>query len=172
MEPLNKDARRKSFTSFLTLFLITIGLVVALVFFSVQVPFKDNEKLRKEVIKFDKEKMQAERFSLTLKETMDLMEKLSVSGDINNSGRLDAEVTKKINEMYALGGADSTVLKTLYSDVVTVMFQLQAANGRLRNASSADQDIEALRAELNQWKMQANMYQQQNDQLRIELSRR
>jgi hypothetical protein len=172
MEPLNKDARRKGFTSFLLLFLITIALVVALVFFSVQVPFKDNEKLRKEVVKFDKEKMQAGRFSTSLKEAMDLMEKLNVSGDVNNSGRIDAEITKKVNEMYTLGGADSTALKALYGDVVTIMFQLQAANSRLRNANSADQSLEALRAELNQWKMQANLYQQQNDQLRIELSRR
>ncbi len=170
MEPLNKEARRKEFTNFLILFLVTITLVVALVFFSVQVPFRDNEKLRKEVVKFEKEKMQAERFSTSLKNAMDLMEKVNVSGD--NSGMLDAEITKKVNEMYTLGGADSTVLKSLYGDVVTVMFQLQAANSRLRNASSTDQNLEALKAELNQWKMQANLYQQQNDQLRIELSRR
>jgi hypothetical protein len=170
MEPLNKETRRKGFTSFLLLFLVTIALVVALVFFSVQVPFRDNEKLRKEVVKFDKEKMQAARFSSSLKEAMDLNEKINQSGD--NSGILDAEITKKVNEMYTLGGADSAELKALYGDVVTVMFQLQAANSRLRNASSTDQSLDALKSELNQWKMQANLYQQQNDQLRIELSRR
>jgi uncharacterized coiled-coil DUF342 family protein len=170
MEPINNTERRKAFTSFFTLFLTTIALVVALVFFSVQVPFKDNAKLRKAIAKLDKEKIQADQFSSKLQESIDLLDGVNQS-DINVL-QVSSDLQIRLNELSAIGDNDSTMFKTLYNNVRTCMFKLQDATVKLKNAGNADQNIQSLNNTIAQLQQQIFMLTQQNDQLRIELSRK
>ena len=55
MEALNKKERNDAYASFLVFFLLTAALLLLAVFFAYQVPFKENERLRKQLKKYDHE---------------------------------------------------------------------------------------------------------------------
>lgn len=65
MQPLNRAERSNAFFRFLLLFLITVAMVVAVVFFSTQVPWKENDKLRQTISRLKDEKTGSETFNTT-----------------------------------------------------------------------------------------------------------
>ena len=48
MKPKNSKERRNSFLKFLALFLVTVGMIMAAVFFTYRVPTKENALLREQ----------------------------------------------------------------------------------------------------------------------------
>ncbi|GAA4737537.1 type VI secretion system TssO [Flavisolibacter ginsenosidimutans] len=62
MKPLNSAERTNAFLRFLLLFLITVALIVTVIFFSIEVPRKENDQLRQKVLAMQKEKETSESF--------------------------------------------------------------------------------------------------------------
>jgi hypothetical protein len=66
MKPLNRAERNNAFLGFLLLFVITIGTVLTVVFVSIEVPFRENEQLRRRIIMMQKEKKVSDSFKVAM----------------------------------------------------------------------------------------------------------
>ncbi|HMP91506.1 MAG TPA: type VI secretion system TssO [Phnomibacter sp.] len=170
MQPLNKEERQKAFGSFLVLFIVTIALVVLMVFFSVQVPFKQNEQLRDRIAQMDKDKNQTAVFVLKMNETMNLLREVD-KADVS-SEMVEIKIEQKVGELYSMAGADSSIMKSMYSNVVEVMSNLLAAKKRLRQSSGNDQTVANLQQQLDRCNSQLLQAQANNQALMLQLQQR
>ncbi|RYZ30803.1 MAG: hypothetical protein EOO10_01485 [Chitinophagaceae bacterium] len=78
MKPQNKTERSRAFMRFLLLFIVTISLVVVAIFYSIEVPQAENEKLRHKLAALQKESESTANFNELLEEAMDELNKLSI----------------------------------------------------------------------------------------------
>ncbi|CAN5750843.1 hypothetical protein BH10BAC3_BH10BAC3_36400 [soil metagenome] len=148
MQPVNQAERRKAFTNFLLFFLATIVLILAAVFFSVQVPFKQNDKLQEQVAAIESERTLAERFSNKLNETLGYFESVNKPGI--QSEMVNDKINQNLSAMTSMISVDSTSLKGLYQNVITSLYDLQGAKKDLRGASSLDASVGDLTSQLQQ----------------------
>ena len=81
MKPLNRAERTNAFLRFLLLFTITVALIVAVVLFSIEVPWKENDRLRQRVARMQKETDASETFNTTVRETVDELNKFETKKD-------------------------------------------------------------------------------------------
>jgi len=81
MEVLNKKERLSSFLLFLFLFLLTIGIILAAVFFDFQIPKKELKTLRGENTELRNEYAFQKKFSGKLEETKIFTDLLDVDGE-------------------------------------------------------------------------------------------
>src|SRR5438067_10648036 len=108
MKPINRAERKKAFWNFLLFFLITVAVIVAAVLFSVQVPFKENDRLRKEADVAYNEKVFLQGFEIRMQETMNLLDSVNLSDRafwFNN--RIDhniKEMTGLLNDSLSVKG--------------------------------------------------------------------
>ena len=110
MKPLNQSERRKAFGSFLLFFLITIAVVVIAVFSSMQVPFKDNQKLKKEKAANDKEMNILVEFDKKMVHTTRLLDSFHLA---RNRFQAEADINKNLEDLASLANANGT--GTIYS---------------------------------------------------------
>ena len=148
MKPVNQAERRRAFTNFMLFFIATIALIIAAVFFSVQVPFKQNNKLQAQVSAIENEKSLAERFANKLNETMGYFE--SVNKPDMQSEMLNDKITQNLSAMTSMISVDSTMFKGLYQNVITTLYEYQGAKKDLRGASSLDASVGELQSKLSQ----------------------
>jgi hypothetical protein len=148
MQPVNQAERRKAFTNFLLFFIATIVLILAAVFFSVQVPFKQNNKLQAQVSAIESEKSLAERFANKLNETMGYFESVNKPG--MQSEMLNNQITQNLSSMTSMISVDSTMFKGLYQNVISTLYDFQGAKKDLRGASSLDASVGELQSKLAQ----------------------
>ena len=146
MQVQNSKERKKAFWNFLVFFVVTIGLVITTVFFSVQVPFKQNQKLQGEIARIEKERAQAEQFALKMNEAIGLFEKVNQNGE--QTELIDANITKNLNELNSMIGKDSTELRMLYNNVIVSLYDLQASKKKARSISADDASIAEVRNQL------------------------
>ena len=161
MKPLNSEERKKAFVKFLALFILTAGLIVVAVYFGVQVPFKQNERLRSQVNAFERQKSFTENFDVVLtdvKASLDTINRAGVQAEL-----ADGRVSEQLKKMNAMIDADSASAKRFYQNVVQNLAELQVAKKQLRDASGKDanlsqllQQIETLKSDLNQSRTEAN----------------
>ena len=78
MKPLNRAERNNTFLGFLLLFLITICIVITVVFFSIKVPFSENERLRSKVLVMQHENDLSDSFKVAMNETMNELTKFDL----------------------------------------------------------------------------------------------
>src|SRR3954452_15026742 len=78
MKPLNRAERNNAFLGFLLLFLITIGIVITVVLFSIKVPFSENERLRSQVLIMQHEEDLSDSFRVAMDETMNELKKFDL----------------------------------------------------------------------------------------------
>ena len=79
MEPINKTERSKAFGTFLLFFIITATLIIAAVFFSVQVPFSENRQLKEQIQKIEAERHTNEKFQAHLDSVVQLFDEYTKS---------------------------------------------------------------------------------------------
>ncbi|OLY94428.1 hypothetical protein SAMN05444008_10129 [Cnuella takakiae] len=73
MKPLNRAERNSAFMNFLLVFLLTVATIMAVVFFSIRVPSKQNEKLRERIAFMEAENAFAEKFGLAMQGTLEAL---------------------------------------------------------------------------------------------------
>ncbi len=161
MKPLNAAERKKAFVRFLIFFISTTLLIVLAIFFGVQVPFKQNEELRKQISVNEREKGFTETFAAKMDETKHLLD--SVNRAEVQAELVDGKISENLKKMNAMIDNDSIGAKKLYQDVVQNFADLQFAKKQLRDASGKDanlsenlKQIEALKSDLNQARSEAN----------------
>jgi regulator of replication initiation timing len=161
MQPINTTERKKAFGGFLIFYLITTALIITAVCFGVQVPFKQNEKLKDQIGTFEKQKAFSESFSTEiadLKRQLDSVNRAGVQAEL-----VDGKISEKLKRLNGMVDNDSTVDKKLYQDQVQAYVDLQFAKKQLRDASGKDanlsqylQQIEMLKSDLNQARSESN----------------
>ena len=76
MMPLNTAERKSAFFLFLLFFIISLVIVVATVFFGVQVPLKQNELLKSQIADFQNDREFLQKFSGKVSETWSMLDKI------------------------------------------------------------------------------------------------
>ena len=97
MKPLNQVERTRAFLRFLLLFLITALLIVAVVMFSVEVPLRENEQLRKKLATQQIENAVSHSFDERMKEAVEEMR--NFGANIEPPRATYESVKGKIDEM-------------------------------------------------------------------------
>lgn len=153
MQPVNQAERRKAFTSFLLFFIATVALILAAVFFSVQVPFRQNNKLQEQVAAIESERTLAERFGNKLNETLGYFESVNKPGI--QSEMVNEKINQNLSAMTSMISVDSTMFKGLYQNVITSLYDFQGAKKDLRGASTLDASVGELQSKLAQCQAEA-----------------
>lgn len=174
MKPLNAAERQKAFINFLLFFIGTTALILLAVYFGIQVPFRQNEKLRDQIAVFEKERAFAETFTGKMSDTKKMLDTINIAGV--QSELMDGKINENLKAMNAMPDRDSVSSKKLYQMIVQNYADLQFAKKQLRDASGKDanlsqslQTIEQLKNDLQQVKNENLMLrmatQQQQPQL-------
>ena len=161
MKSLNAADRNQAFLSFLLFFIITIAVIIAAVFFSIQVPFKENDQLKEKIAVAEKQRDFTEHFVDKMETTIKLLDSVNLPNV--RSELIDGAIDDNLKNMLAMTNNDtSTQIKNLYKNVVYNFYDLQGAKKQLREASGKDVNFGNLQAE------NANLHsqvQQANSQL-------
>ncbi|TDH28058.1 hypothetical protein EXU57_06235 [Segetibacter sp. 3557_3] len=137
MKPQNHRERRRAFVNFLVLFLFTTAVISACIFYSFQVPLKENEKLRNELATVDQHQHTTMLFLERMDRTIRLLDSVNLAGV--QAALIDGDIDENLKVMKSIVHSDSTMqLKTLYSNVIENCYDLQHAKKQLREVSGKD----------------------------------
>lgn len=146
MRPLNQKERSKALTNFLILFSITIAIVIAAVFFSIEVPFTQNKQLRDQMDVVAKERDFSEKFVAKMGETMNLLDSVNKNG-VSSPEIIDNKIKSNVADMSGMIDNDSISQKNLYKTIVNTFGELRLAKKDLRDVSGKDANLTALQKE-------------------------
>jgi hypothetical protein len=135
MKPINRAERNNAFLGFLLLFLTTIGIVLTTVFFSIKVPFQENELLRSKLKVIQIEKNLSDSFRVEMDRTLNELAKFdSKKGSATTTNR---NVELQIKKMGRLVNNRSNLIseedKIIYELVLQNLADLNDAKMRIRN---------------------------------------
>lgn len=146
MQPLNKDERKKTFINFLLLFLLCIAIITTTIFFSIQVPFKQNDRLLREMRSYVKEKEFSTAFMTEMSEIAGMLDTINTKA--LKPDLLDGSITESIKKLNLKIDADSANDKSLYRRVVFILSDIQAAKKQLRDITGKDVNADDLRKQI------------------------
>ncbi len=154
MKPLNTKERQSAFIYFLIFFIVTNGLIVLAVFFGMQIPFKQNEKMQQQVTSLQKQQAFAQNFSAKMSDARVLLDTVNRAGV--PSDLIDSKITENLKDLDAMTLRDSSVLKIFYQNIVQDMSNFQFAKKQLRDCSNQNVDRGQLLQQLEEWKNNYN----------------
>ena len=146
MSPHNQAERSHAFRNFLLFFILTVALIIAAVFFSIQVPLKHNEQLREQLTLVENERTFSSTFVNKMSETMNLLDSIMLNEVQGKAELIDGKITENLQKMNAMIN-DSLSGKSLYRNVVLNFADLQRAKKQLRDASGKDANFGNLQKE-------------------------
>jgi Type VI secretion system, TssO len=146
MEPLNKTDRKKAFTNFFLLFLLCIAIIATTIFFSIQVPFKQNERLLMEMRTHVKEREFSTDFMTQMSGIAGMLDTINTKA--LKPDLLDGRITEGIKKLNLKIDADSTNNKPLFRSVVFVLSDIQTAKKQLREITGKDINADDLRKQI------------------------
>lgn len=123
MKPLNRVERSNAFLGFLILFFITIGVIVTVIFFSIEVPLQESKQLRKTVFMMQKEKEASDSFAVAMRAAMYELENF----DLKRRGESAFRVEDKIEDMRKWLKVLPDSNSSIYASVVKNIEQLNEA---------------------------------------------
>lgn len=157
MSPINQDARRKSFLYFLLFFAITVGVITTTILFSFQVPFKENQKLRREMDRAENEKAFMQSFEIKLEETMNLLDSVNLSAD--NAYLMDSKISRNIDAMLTMSANDSISFKGMVNIIIDNLKNLQVAKKQLRDVNNSAVELEKKDRQIERLENEVRDYQ-------------
>lgn len=131
MKSLNRAERNSAFLGFLLLFFITIGLVVVAFFFSMEVPFKENEQLRKKIAVLETEKELADSFNVAMNIAMNELTNFDLKKEPAEATKVSVQM--KISRMSELIKDIPNSENSIYTSVIRNLIELNDAKTKLRN---------------------------------------
>ncbi|MBS1755215.1 MAG: hypothetical protein KF825_08135 [Ferruginibacter sp.] len=146
MDPINKTDRRKAFTNFFFLFIVCILIITTTIFFSLQVPFKQNDRLLKEMRSYVKEREFSNDFMTQMSEIAGMLDTINTKA--TKPDLLDGRITESIKKLNLKIDADSANDKTLYRSIVFVLSDIQTAKKQLRDMTGKDLNVDELRKQI------------------------
>lgn len=137
MAPHNENERNRALRNFLLFFILTIALIIAAVFFSVEVPLKQNEQLREQMALVENERIFSASFVNKMAETMNLLDSVMLNEVQGKAELIDGSITANLQKMNSMIN-DFISAKSLYQNTVLNLADLQRAKKQLREASGKD----------------------------------
>lgn len=144
MQPTNKSERKKAFLNFLLLFLVSVIVIIATIFASREVPFKDNDQLRSEGAVASKERDFANSFFTQMSDIGTALD--TINTKVEKPEILDATLEEKIKKLNVMLEADSSGNKKFYTNIVFMLDNLRLARKDSRTYVGKVQDMTALLA--------------------------
>lgn len=158
MEPKNAAERKKTFTNFLLLFCLCILLVMLTGFFSVQVPFSENEKLKAKVVQLEKEKEFLEKFTIKMKHVSVMLDSIS-NATAQEADRLEGRIKNEIEKLNSMvDSMNKQDLYDLYMYSAHNIEDLQRYLKELRNKTGSDAELNNYKELLEKEKQKSNEY--------------
>ncbi len=167
MKPINTAERSSAFLYFLILFIITTSLVVLTVFFGMQVPFKQNDKLQHQLGMYQNEKSFAESFSTKMTDTKILLDSINRAG--TQADLVNGQISSNLVDLNAMIEKDTSGVKKIYQDIVHNLLDLQTAKAQLRDAGNKDAAVGQYLQQIEDLRSQLNSKTQEADALRLQL---
>lgn len=143
MQPLNANDRKKSFINFLLLFLLCIAIITVTIFFSIQVPFKQNDQLLKEMRSVTKEREFSISFMTQMTEIAGMLDTINTKAQ--KPDLLDGRISDNIKKLNLKIDADSVENQVMYRNIVFVLSDIQTAKKQLREITGKDLNADDLR---------------------------
>src|SRR4051794_35468671 len=97
MQPINKNERKKAFTNFLILFLVSIAIITTTIFASIQVPFKENGQLLREQGIVERERAFEDKFINNFSAISSMLDTINTKAA--KPDFLDVEISKNITKL-------------------------------------------------------------------------
>lgn len=157
MKPKNSKARRTSFLKFLALFLVTVSMIVAAVYFNYKVPAKENALLKDQAKLINNDKKFQSGFYDEMQSIKGMLDSLDVA---RNRQIHNQEISQLIIDLKRkIPTKDSTYLYDMHQSIIQLYVELNTAKDELNELSDAQSQIkkyegiiEQYRAELDQAK--------------------
>src|SRR5690606_16606429 len=105
MVPQNNAERKKAFSRFLVFYIITTIVIVAAVYFGVQVPFQQNRKLQEQLAYAERERDFGRLFFNQLHEAKSLIDSVNKPGV--QAELLDGQIDSKLQQLTVMVDKDS-----------------------------------------------------------------
>lgn len=150
MIPQNSPERKKAFSRFILLYIITTGIVVAAVYFGVQVPFQQNRQLQEQLAGIEKERDFGRLFFAGLSEAKGLLDSVNKPGV--QSELIDGQIDSRLQQLTAMVDKDSVSEKRLYQEIIKTYFEIKDDKKRIRASGDKDAQAAEFEAQLAQWK--------------------
>ncbi len=153
MQPANRNERKKAFLNFLGLLLISLLLIITTVYFSVQIPFRQNDILINSNTRELEAKKKEHAFSDRFLEKFTLI--YNDLDSINTSKRpelLESQIADNNGDLNRIvAEADSAIYnKALYTAIVNTLEDFRRAKKELRGQTQNKLGEEALQTQLVQ----------------------
>ena len=156
MQPINITERRKAFWNFLGLFMVCITIILTMVFFSVRVPFSENDKLHSRIKLIEKEREFSEKFTrkmIDVSRMLDTINRTTPQEAEILEGRIGEQISS-LNSMVA----DTTYNKDLYLNVVHNLGDMHQYLKEIRRKGDKDSDLNDLKSLLQKAQDRAQEY--------------
>ncbi len=147
MQPINKNERKKAFINFLLLFLLCIVIITVTIFFSIQVPFKQNDQLLREMRSVTKDREFTTTFMTEMSAIAGMLD--TINSKTLKPDLLDGQITESIKKLNLKIDAESTNDKTFYTSIVFILSDIQSAKKQLREITGKDTDADQLRKQID-----------------------
>ena len=147
MQPINKNERKKAFINFLLLFLLCIVIITVTIFFSIQVPFKQNDQLLREMRSVTKDREFSTTFMTEMSAIAGMLD--TINSKTLKPDLLDGQITESIKKLNLKIDAESTNDKTFYTSIVFILSDIQSAKKQLREITGKDTDADQLRKQID-----------------------
>ncbi|MEO6328782.1 MAG: type VI secretion system TssO [Ginsengibacter sp.] len=169
MQPTNTSQRTKAFLNFLLLFILSIGIIITTVFFSIEVPFKQNNDLRKQINIVQRDRVFSSNFLTEMSGIIAMLD------SVNNTSRpdfLDGQISENINKLSSKVNADSVYDKNLYMSIMQNLVDFQLAKKQLREVTSKADDVNDLKRQNEELRTRLDDSKAQINNLMIQLTQR
>ena len=153
MEPKNAADRNKAYAKFLIFFCLSILLVILTVFFSVQVPFSENEKLKTKMAQLDKEKDFSDRFTIKMINVSRMLDSINTTTP-QEANRLEGRIKNEIEKLNSMV-SDTINNRDLYVFSVHNIEDLQRSLKELTSKSGNDAEVNVYKTQLEEAKQKA-----------------
>lgn len=154
MQPINIIERRKAFWNFLGLFMVCITIILTMVFFSVRVPFSENDKLHSRIKLIEKEREFSEKFTRKMVDVSRMLDTINRTTP-QEAEILEGRIGEQISSLNSMV-ADTTYNKDLYRNVVHNLGDLHQYSKKLRKELDKDNEVENYKSQLQKAQERAN----------------
>jgi len=162
MKPKNNKERKTGFLKFLGLFLLTVVMIVAAIYYNFKIPSKENELLRNQIklvnndVKFEK------NFYREMIKIKNLIDSLNIPGQ-NVSYQNSLISNELVDLQKSLPTKDSTFRYDMYSNIIHLFVDLQESKGKLGGLGDSQERLQEYKDALKT--CQTDLKQAQRDLL-------
>jgi hypothetical protein len=141
MKPVNQEERKKAFLNFLFLFIITVAAIIAVVYFSIEVPFAENKKMKAQLKTYQNEQSFAVQFSAQMTDPQVLLSRLGSSRN-DSVGILNSQISAMLTKLATFKNTDSSASgnDNIYAKSLSSLYALQTAYSSLANYANQSQN--------------------------------